>query len=103
MRPLRDILKKPIKVFCLSKNDINSNYSTESPVAPIVLEMLLIDAQFNDLFFYKEGTFSVGCVLYEIFSKNGQKYFVSPKMTLLQNALLTRLYPDLVQNATNRR
>src|SRR5215510_4375186 len=148
MRPLGDICKKRRKLYCLSKNDITSNCSTDSPVGPIVSGVPRIDAQFNGAYFikrglflydasfrrylqktekiissfkklhyfkvlyrltrcsnrfrsttnrcviywrilHKEGTFSVGCSLYDIFAKNEENYFVFQKMTFLQTALPT--------------
>src|SRR5215510_10841108 len=44
MRPLGDICKKRRKLFRLSKNDITSNCSTDSPVTPIVSVVPPIDA-----------------------------------------------------------
>src|SRR5215475_10727488 len=40
--------QKTRKVFCFSKNDVISNCSTDSPVAPILLKMPPIDAYIND-------------------------------------------------------
>src|SRR5215510_162077 len=63
MRPLGDICKKRRNLFRLSKNNITSNCSTDSPVGPIVSGVPRIDAQFNGAYFIKRGHFSVGCVL----------------------------------------
>src|SRR5215510_10700630 len=57
MRPLGDICKKRRKLYCLSKNDITSNCSTDSPVGPIVSGVPRIDAQFNGAYFIKRGLF----------------------------------------------
>src|SRR5215510_4311089 len=57
MRPLGDICKKRRKLFRLTKNDITSNYSTVSPVTPIVSGVPPIDAQFNGAYFIKRGLF----------------------------------------------
>jgi len=53
MRPLCDIRNKPRKVFCLSKNDVTSNCSTDSTVSPIFLKLPPIDALFNDEYIIK--------------------------------------------------
>src|SRR5215510_8614317 len=51
MLHLGDICKKRRKLFRLSKNDIISNCSTDSPVTPIVSGVPPIDAQFNGAYF----------------------------------------------------
>src|SRR5215510_3593235 len=55
MRPLGDICKKRRKLFRLSKNDIISNCSTDSPVTRIVSVVPPIDAYFNGAYFIKRG------------------------------------------------
>src|SRR5215510_3702294 len=57
MLHLGDICKKRRKLFRLSKNDINSNCSTDSPVGPIVSGVRPIDAKFNDAYLKKRGLF----------------------------------------------
>src|SRR5215510_10042697 len=57
MRPLGDSCKKRITLFRLSKNDIPSNCSTDSPVTPIVSGVPHIHAYFNGAYFIKRGLF----------------------------------------------
>src|SRR5215510_1820914 len=57
MRPLGDICKKRRKLFRLSKNDIISNCSTDSPVTPIVSGEPPVDAKFNCAYFRREAFF----------------------------------------------
>src|SRR5215467_9514691 len=57
MLHLGDICKKPRKLFRLSKNDINSNCSTDSTVGPIVSGVPPIDAKFNGAYFIREAFF----------------------------------------------
>src|SRR5215510_10058305 len=57
MLPLGDICKKRRKLFRLSKNDITSNCSTDSPVTPIVSGVPPIDATFNGAYYIKRGLF----------------------------------------------
>src|SRR5215510_14782786 len=77
MRPLGDICKKRRKLFRLSKNDITSNCSTDSPVGPIVSGVPRIDAQFNGAYFIKRGLFCRMLHLGDICKKRRELYRLS--------------------------
>src|SRR5215510_4541559 len=86
MRPLGDICKK---LFRLSKNDIISNCSTDSPVFENVSGVPPIDAKFIGEYFIKSDLFLLDASFRRYLKKNGENYFFFEKMTLLQTALPT--------------
>src|SRR5215510_2917520 len=77
MRLLGDISKKPRKLFRVSKNDLTSDCSTDSTVAPFVSGIVPIDAYFNGEYFEKGAFFRRMCLLVDICKKLRKLFRVS--------------------------
>src|SRR5215510_13087827 len=84
MLHLGDNCKKRRKLFRLSKNDINSNCSTDSPIGPIVSVVPPIDAYFNDAYFIKRRLFCRMRPLGDICKKR-RKLFLFSKNDIISN------------------
>src|SRR5215510_2914574 len=77
MRLLGDICKKHRTLFRVSKNDFNSNCSTDSTVAAIVSGIVPIDAYFNGQYFLWGNFFRMMRRLGDICKKRRKLFRVS--------------------------